>query len=122
MTGPEERRKKPKKEDMKTEERIYRHSETSEKALERRLVEQAKARGCMAVKMCDVNCCGMPDRLILMPDGGAVFAEVKSYGKKPTALQESRIAKLRKMGFTVVVIDSTETLDEFLKLLDVFVI
>jgi len=51
---------------------------------------------------------GMPDRLILLPDGHIGFAELKAPGKKPRPLQLSRHRLLREMGFAVYVIDDPE--------------
>ena len=51
---------------------------------------------------------GMPDRLLLFPDGKLAFAEIKAPGRKPRPLQISRIEKLRSLGFKVYVIDSIE--------------
>lgn len=104
---------------MREEKRIYRNAETSEKALERRLVDKVRERGCVALKMNDVMHCGMPDRLIVMPGGRVMWVEVKSLGKKVTPLQASRIKDLRRLGFPVYVVDSGEMLEEFLQLLDV---
>lgn len=103
---------------MKKEERIYRNSETSEKALERRLVKKAQALGWMAVKQCDVMNSGLPDRLIVTKDGKTLWVEVKSLGKRPTPLQESQIRKLRSLGHLVFVVDSEESLQEVISYLE----
>ncbi|MDR1705185.1 MAG: VRR-NUC domain-containing protein [Clostridiales bacterium] len=91
----------------------------SEKALERKLREAVKKAGGLAVKLTPVGLTGMPDRLILLPGGRVAFAEIKSAGKKPTALQQTRIAALRVLGFTAAVIDGEERLKGFLEELHV---
>lgn len=96
---------------MKKEDRIYKHSETSEKALERKLVEEMKKMGFLAIKQNDVMHSGMPDRLIVASGGRTVWVEVKSTGCRPTPLQESRIKRLRELGHTVFVVDGRDTLD-----------
>jgi len=51
---------------------------------------------------------GVPDRLVLLPGGRAVFVELKAPGKKPTELQSEMMRKLRDLGFRCEVIDSKE--------------
>ena len=87
-------------------EHIERHAEESEKAIEKYLTEQVKARGGICLKFASVTEAGYPDRLICLPGGITVWAELKSKGKKPTRLQQMRHALLRKLGCRVYVIDS----------------
>ncbi len=61
---------------------------------------------------------GYPDRLILMPGGRAFWAELKTTGKKPTKKQETIQGYLRSLGFISEIIDSEETLIEFLKMIE----
>jgi hypothetical protein len=51
---------------------------------------------------------GVPDRIILMPNGKIAFAELKAPGKKPRAIQVKRINQIRQLGFKVYVIDNTQ--------------
>jgi hypothetical protein len=51
---------------------------------------------------------GLPDRLILMPDGKMAFVEVKAPGKKPRPLQVARHEILRQLGFKVYVLDDVK--------------
>jgi hypothetical protein len=43
---------------------------------------------------------------VLLRDGVARWVEVKQPGKKPTALQSARHALLRRIGFSVEVMDT----------------
>lgn len=83
----------------------------SEKLFERKLREKVKSFGGLAVKFFVLSFTGFPDRIILMPHGRIWFAELKSPGKKPSPRQEVVIAFLRKLGFTVFIIDSHESLE-----------
>ena len=87
----------------------------SEKALERRLVEEVKKLGGLALKNTSQFHGGIPDRLVLLPFHTISFVELKSTGEKPRPLQEAAMAKLNDMGFRCWVIDSTEGLDYFLE-------
>lgn len=79
-----------------------------EKDIEARLAREVKRLGGICPKLVSPGFDGMPDRIILLPDGKIAFAELKAPGKKPRALQLSRHQLLRKLGFKVFVIDRKE--------------
>ena len=89
----------------------------SEKVLERNLCARVKALGGWAIKVPSSQITGLPDRLCLLPGGRAYFVEVKTTGKKPTLIQLLIHRRLEALGFPVTVIDSTETLNDFIMLL-----
>lgn len=86
----------------------------SEKALEAELRERCKALGWMCIKLTSQYQRGLPDRLILMPGGRVCFAEIKTTGKKPTALQKVTHERLRALGYRVEIVDTTESLDNLI--------
>ena len=86
----------------------------SEKTLERALVEKIRQLGGICLKLQGNMYAGMPDRLILLPGGKAIFVELKSEGIKPRKLQLIRHEELRALGFKVFVIDTHEKLTQFL--------
>ena len=79
-----------------------------EKQIENKLATEAKKLGGIALKFVSPSFDGMPDRLVLIPDGHIAFVELKAPGKKPRPLQLSRHRLLRSLGFRVYVIDSVE--------------
>lgn len=79
-----------------------------EKAIEQKLVQTVKAMGGICPKFVSPGYDGMPDRLILLPNGRIAFAELKAPNKKPRPLQAARHEMLRRLGFQVYVIDSME--------------
>lgn len=79
-----------------------------EKNIEQKLVKAVRAKGGIAPKFVSPGFSGVPDRLILLPDGKCGFVEVKAHGEKPRPLQESRIRLLRRLGFKVYVLDGAE--------------
>jgi hypothetical protein len=85
-----------------------------EKTIEMQLVKAVKNMGGRAVKFVSPGLDGMPDRLVLLPKGRVAFVEVKAPGKKPRALQEARHGMLRRLGFRVYVLDSTNKIGEIL--------
>lgn len=90
----------------------------SEKKLERKLYKEVKKRGGWSIKMLSMHITGLPDRLCLFPGGRALFCEIKTTGKKPTKIQQMVHKKLRRLGFQVFVIDSTEQIIEALNAFD----
>lgn len=83
--------------------------ETSEKIFERTLSKYVDDQGGMAVKLLSQFIKGLPDRMYLLRGGVVVFVEFKSTGKKPTKIQSYIHAKIRVLGFPVLVVDSVES-------------
>lgn len=88
------------------------HTEVSEKVIEKYLIEQAEANGLLCLKYSNSNMVGYPDRLLVLPGGSVVWVELKSKGRKPTKIQQIRIAGLRNRGHYVWVIDNRKSVDE----------
>ena len=86
-----------------------------EKEIERRLVEAVKGMGGICPKFTSPGMNGMPDRLVLMPNGRMGFVELKAPGKKPRLVQELRMRQLRRLGFLVAVVDNAEQIDYVLR-------
>ena len=82
--------------------------------MERRLAEAVKAMGGIAPKFVSPGFAGMPDRLVLLPDGKCGFVEVKRRGEKPRPLQEARHGMLKRLGFKVYVLDCVGQIEEVL--------
>lgn len=102
---------------MNVKDRIAGHASTSEKAIERHLRRRVASAGGLCLKYSNAAEPGYPDRLILLPGGRAAWAEIKSKGRKPSALQRSRIEQLRRMGFRADVVDSPEAADAIVRAL-----
>ena len=79
-----------------------------EKQIENKLASEVKKAGGIALKFVSPSFDGMPDRLVLIPDGHVAFVELKAPGKKPRPLQLARHRLLRSLGFRVYVINSVE--------------
>ena len=58
---------------------------------------------------------GAPDRIILFPGGKIFFVEVKRPGERPRPLQLKRHEELRKLGFSVYVIDGKEQVRDLIQ-------
>ena len=86
-----------------------------EREIEANFVRKIKAAGGWSVKFVSPGCAGMPDRLVLLPDGRLFFAELKAPGEKPRPLQMRRHEQLRRLGFRVYVIDNLEKAREVIE-------
>ena len=76
-----------------------------EKNIENKLVLTVKRAGGIAPKLVSPGFDGMPDRMVLLPEGKMAFVEVKAPGEKPRPLQEARHRLLRSLGYKVYVLD-----------------
>ena len=92
----------------------YGISTMREKETEQKLIKAVKAMGGIAPKFVSPGFDGMPDRLVLLPKGRIGFIELKATGKKPRALQLSRIKMLKKLGFKAYVIDDVSRIEVIL--------
>ena len=85
-----------------------------EKEIEAALRKAAKKRNGMAFKFVSPGLSGVPDRLVLLPEGRCIFVELKRPGEKPRKVQVLRMKQLRKLGFKTYVADSYESIDKLL--------
>lgn len=79
-----------------------------EKIIEQKLVTAVKKHGGICPKFVSPGFDGMPDRLVLLPNGRFAFVEVKALGEKPRPLQLARHRLLSRLGFRVYVLDGEE--------------
>lgn len=82
-----------------------------EKQIENKLTRSAKKAGGIALKFVSPGFAGIPDRIVLLPDGMCAFVELKAPGKHTRPLQTARHRMLQKLGFKVYVIDSAEQIE-----------
>ena len=79
-----------------------------ERDIEQKLVKAVKTAGGICPKLVSPGTDGMPDRIMLLPEGRIGFAEVKAPGKKPRPLQVKRHEQLRSLGFPVFILDDPQ--------------
>lgn len=84
--------------------------EMNEKKIEQKLRDEVKRRGGLALKFVSPGFVGVPDRIVLMPDGNVGFVEVKAPGEVPRAIQVSVHKRFRRLGFKVFVLDNIESI------------
>lgn len=79
-----------------------------ESKVESHLCKEAKKRGGVALKFVSPGMNGVPDRIVLLPNGKIGFVELKALGEKPRPLQIKRMRGLEKLGFRTYVADKKE--------------
>lgn len=85
-----------------------------EREIERNLREKVTRAGGLCLKFVSPGWAGAPDRLCLFPDGKMAFVELKRPGAKPRPLQSARHRQLRKLGFSVYVVDRPEQIQDLM--------
>ena len=85
-----------------------------EKEIEKCLICKVRLAGGLAVKFVSPGMAGVPDRLVLLPNGKALFAELKAPGQKMRPLQVKRKRQLEGLGFEVYCLDSYKSIEEML--------
>lgn len=87
----------------------------TEKDIERKLTIAVREEGGICPKFVSPGTNGMPDRLVLLPDGHMAFVELKAPGERPRKIQLRRHAKLRALGYRVYVVDGVEQIPEVIQ-------
>lgn len=86
-----------------------------ERDVENHLRDEVKRLGGVAFKFVSPGNDGVPDRLVCLPGGRVAFVELKAPGKKPTPLQVRQMERLQELGFSAMVLDSIEAVNEFIQ-------
>lgn len=87
-----------------------------ESTLERMLVSEVKKIGGRALKWVSPGNNGVPDRIVLLPNGRTVYVEMKAPGKPLQPLQKWWANKLKGMGHKHYLLDSEDDIKAFIEL------
>ena len=85
-----------------------------ETAIEKKLKKKIESHRGMCLKFISPGTRGVPDRIVFL-NKKIYFVELKAPKKKPRDLQEYRRAQLEAHGQVVILIDSDQKVDEFIK-------
>lgn len=85
-----------------------------ERDIEKKLVQGVKRLGGLCLKWVSPGNSGVPDRIVLMPGGKAIFVELKRPGGREGALQQYWKATLDALGFECRTIYNRQELQELL--------
>lgn len=84
-----------------------------ESEIEKILVQNVKRVGGRAYKFVSPGNDGVPDRLVLLPYGRAVFAELKTETGKLSDLQRMQLKRIRALGQETAVIRGIDGVSQF---------
>lgn len=87
----------------------------TENQVEEYFVKRVKREGGLALKFVSPSMSGVPDRLVMLPNGRLYFAELKRPKGKPRKLQLAVHRIFENLGFHVYVIDTKDKADKFLR-------
>ena len=87
---------------------------TRERDVETYLSEHVRRLGGLSYKLAPTTA-GLPDRLLVLPGGRILLAEVKRPGEKLRRVQEEIRRRLAARGVTVLVINSKDDVRKLIK-------
>jgi hypothetical protein len=87
-----------------------------ESQIERRLVQGVKAMGGKAYKFTSPGNVGVPDRVVVLPGGAVIFAELKAEGGRLSPSQLLQINELRRIGAEVYEVWGADGVATFLEI------
>lgn len=85
-----------------------------EKKIEKKFCDKVKAAGGLALKFMATACAGVPDRVVLMPNGRVYFVELKREDGKVSPIQKYMFEKFENLGSPVHVICNEKMIDDFI--------
>lgn len=86
----------------------------SEKCIEQYLVKKIRSIGGKAFKFVSPGNAGVPDRIIIFPNGRIVFSELKCESGKLSTIQKNQLKNLEKLKQIVRVLYSKAEVDSFI--------
>lgn len=86
-----------------------------ESTIEARLVRMVRERGGLCYKFVSPGNPGVPDRLVVLPDGRTVYVELKNEVGRLSKLQVWQHEELRKRGADVRTLKSVEQVKAFVE-------
>ena len=93
-------------------------NDVSEKQIEHRLVQGVKAKGGLCLKFTSPGMPGVPDRIVLTPDGRTIYVELKTQIGSLAKIQKWVISEMQQRGADVRVLKGLDQVKSFLE--DVF--
>lgn len=88
-----------------------------EREIEKRFGAMLRKQGCLFLKFVSPGNIGVPDRIVICPDGRLYFVELKTEHGKVSEAQKKMIRELRMHGQAALVLRGMDECVEFAELL-----
>lgn len=95
--------------------RVFLEDYMKESEIEKRLVKRVRERGGICYKFVSPNNRGVPDRIVITPQGRTIYVELKAENGKLSFLQEWQIKNLRSRQCDVRVLKGLTEVECFVK-------
>ncbi|MDL2252648.1 VRR-NUC domain-containing protein [Ruminococcaceae bacterium OttesenSCG-928-I18] len=86
-----------------------------EKDIERRMAKMVKDRGGLCYKFTSPGSPGVPDRIVITPDGRVYFVELKTTIGSAQKIQTWRMEEMRKRGAEVRLLKGLDAVKAFVE-------
>ena len=86
-----------------------------ESSVEKKLSGMLRKRGALCLKFTSPGHPGVPDRIVVLPDGRIFFVELKASGGVLSPLQRWQIEQLRSMGADVRILRGEDQVQAFVE-------
>ena len=86
-----------------------------ESTIEARLVKMVRERGGLSYKFTSPSSPGVPDRIIILPDGRTIYVELKTEIGQLAKIQKYQISVMRAHGADVRVIKGMDAVKAFVE-------
>jgi len=86
-----------------------------ESAIEAKLVRMVRDRGGLCYKFVSPGNPGVPDRIVITPDGKTIYAELKTEVGRLAAIQKWQISEMQKRGMDVRVLKGLPDVKAFVE-------
>lgn len=87
----------------------------TEAQIENRMVRMVRERGGLCYKFTSPNNPGVPDRIVITPDGRVIWVELKTLIGKLRPIQKWQIEEMRKRGQDVRILHGWPAVKEFIE-------
>lgn len=86
-----------------------------EKDVEKYLRKMVRQAGGECLKWVSPGTVGVPDRIVIFPDGKIIFVELKRPGEKPRSVQRAMLRGLYRLHCRVITIDNKKSVKGFVR-------
>ena len=87
----------------------------TESQIESKMVRMVRDRGGLCYKFISPNNPGVPDRIVIAPDGRTIYVELKTLFGRASEIQKWQIGEMQKRGADVRLLHGWPAVQEFIE-------